>query len=268
MKKIVLLFLLSIYSTFLFAQVGIETSSPQGALDINGDLTLRKELRLKGTPSMQGDPGQNGQVLFSQDGSNEPMWKFVEIPFLEQGQIQLKYSYAVADEVGIQFPTGAGDGLDVSSLGAPLTNAWTQIPGLQTDIEISHSVNKINLLFQSGVEIPNTYDSESTNSYFVRYICGVFMNDVLVALRGDQINGITNKNAKNQGVYTLSYVLSDVAEGNHTLKVACRKVRTSSGNYSLAIGRTLSTGTQIANNFMLSSNLKIDVMEYITNEDD
>jgi len=268
MKKIVLLFLLFIYSTFLFAQVGIETISPQSSLDINGDLTLRKELRLKGTPSVVGDPGQNGQVLFSQDGSNEPMWKFVEIPFLEEGQIQLKYSYANSDQVGIEFPTGAGDLNDVSTLGETLSSAWTQIPGLQTQIEINQSQNRLALFFQSGVEMPNTYNSENTSNYFVRYSCGVFMDNVLVALRGDQINGVNNKNAKNQGVYTLSYVLSDIPTGTHTLKVACRKIRTSpNGNYALAIGKPLSSGTNVANNFMLSSNFKVDLMEYITNED-
>lgn len=267
MKKALSYFLLLFYSTYLFAQVGIETVLPQSALDINGDLTLRKELRLKGTSTIAGDPGQSGQVLFSQDGSNEPMWKFVEIPFLEQGQIQLKYSYAIVDEVGIQFASGPGDGVDLSTLGSPLTNAWTQIPGLQTTVEVNHPANKINLLFQSGVEMPNTYNSENSTSYFVRYACGVFMNDQLVALRGDQINGVNNKNAKNQAIYTLSYVLSDMPAGTYTLKVACRKIRTSTGgNYELAIGRALSSGTQVANNFMLSSNLKVDVMEYITND--
>ncbi len=249
------------------AQVGIETQSPQTALDVNGDLTLRKELRLKGTSSTAGNPGQDGQVLFSQDGSNEPMWKFVNVPFLEEGQIQLKYSYAVVDEVGIQFSTGAGDLDDVSSLGETLSNAWTEIPGMETEIDVNRPVNRVALMFQSGVEMPNTYNSENTSKYFVRYTCGVFMNDELVALRGDQINGINNKNTKNQGIYTLSYILSDVEVGTHTLKVACRKIRTNSGgDYALAIGAPLNTGTNVANNFMLSSNFKIDVMEYIIND--
>ncbi len=266
MKKLLLHFVMLLYSTFLFAQVGIETTSPQSSLDINGDLTLRKELRLNGTSSVQGDPGQNGQVLFSQDGSNEPMWKFVEVPFLEEGQIQLKYSYANSDQVGIEFPTGTGDLNDVSTLGQTLNTNWKQIPGLETEIVMHRSHNRVALFFQSGIEMPNTYSAENPANYFVRYSCGVFMNNVLVALRGDQINGINNKDAKNQGIYTLSYVLSDIPIGTHTLKVACRKIRTSpGGNYALAIGKPLSTGTNVANNFMLSSSFKVDVMEYITN---
>lgn len=256
----------SCHLIFLHAQVGIETQNPQTQLDVNGDVTLREELRIGGTPTIIGDPGEFGQVLFSQEDSNKPVWKFVNIPFLEEGQIQLKYSYAVQDQVGIQFPTGAGDGDDFSFLGETFNSTWTLIPGLETDIEVMRLKNKVSVFLQSGVEMPNTYNAENGARYFVRYACGIFMNEKLIAIRGDQINGVNNKNAKNQEIYTLSYVLSDLEIGQYNLKVACRKVRTSSENYALAIGRTLNPGTQVANNFMLSSNLKIDVMEYILND--
>lgn len=265
MKNFILAFLCQLMC--MHAQVGVNTEHPQTELDVNGDLTLRKELRVGGTSSIAGNPGEYGQVLFSQDDSHKPIWKFVNVPFLEEGQIQLKYSYAVQDQVGIQFPTGAGDADDLSELGESLNTTWTQIPGLETNIEVKRPINKVSVFLQSGVEMPNTYNAENGSRYFVRYACGVFMNNKLIAVRGDQINGVNNKNAKNQEVYTLSYVLSDLEIGNYNLKVGCRKIRTSTnGNYALAIGRTLSTGTQVANNFMLSSNLKIDVMEYIIND--
>lgn len=264
MKLILLTFLINF--GLASAQVGIETESPQSDLDVNGDVTIRQELRLKGTPTTQGNPGQIGQVLFSQEGSNEPTWKFVNVPFIEEGQIQLKYSFATIDEIGIQFPAGTGDLDDLSVLGETLDNAWTEIPGIETTVEIKGSQNKVSLMFQSGVEMPNTYSADNMTKFYVRYVCGAFMDNTLVALRGDQLNGVNNKNNKNQGIYTLSYILSNVPSGQHTFKVACRKIRTSpGGNYALAIGRPLSTGTQVANNFMLGSNLKIDVMEYVTN---
>lgn len=264
MKLILLTFLINF--GLASAQVGIETESPQSDLDVNGDVTIRQELRLKGTPTTQGNPGQIGQVLFSQEGSNEPTWKFVNVPFIEEGQIQLKYSFAVVDEIGIEFPTGPGDLNELNALGTTLNSSWTEIPGLRTNIEVQKPVNKVSILFQSGVEMPNTYNPEVDAKYYVRYACGIFQNDVLVALRSDQVNSLNNKNAKNQGLFTLSYVLSNVPEGNHVYKVACRKIKTSTGgSYALAIGKPLSSGTQIANNFMLSSNLKIDVMEYVVN---
>jgi hypothetical protein len=264
--KLTLLSMLCLF-VHLSAQVGINTESPQSPLDVNGDLSLRKELRLKGTPTTQGNPGQNGQVLFSQDGTNEPMWKFVNVPFIEEGQIQLKYSFAAIDEVGIQFPTGPGDLTPLSSLGDPLNSSWTEIPQLETEIEIQKNQNEVSIIFQTGVEMPNVYNPSDTNKRFVKYACGVFQDGILVAIRADQINGIVKKNAKNQSIFTLSYILSNVPEGTHTYQVACRKISTSpSGNYELGIGRALSTGPQVANNFMLGSNLKIDVMEYVVNE--
>ncbi len=267
MKNFFTLFTFLCCLFYSHAQVGINTDSPQSNLDVNGDLTLRKELRLGGTPTAVGNPGQYGQVLFSQENSHQPVWKFVDVPFLEEGQIQLKYSYAESDETGIQFPTGAGDNDDISVIGEPLNNTWTEIPGLQTEIKVKKPVNKVSFFFQSGIEMPNTYDAESSNYYYVRYTCGLFLNDELIAVRADQIEGVNNKNAKNQSVFTLSYVMTDLpVADDHVLKVACRKIRTNSGgNYELAIGRSLSSGTQIANNFMLSSNLKVDVMEYIIN---
>ncbi|MET3732827.1 hypothetical protein [Moheibacter stercoris] len=265
--RIFLIFCLCVPLNFVYAQVGIQTNQPQSDLDVNGDVSLRQELRLKGTSTVTGNPGQNGQVLFSQDGTNEPMWKFVNVPYIEEGQIQLKYSFAVVDQVGIDFPSGAGDLDELSSLGESLNSTWTQIPGLATQLEIKKSLNKVALIFQTGVEMLNTYNPEVDVKNFVRYICGVFQNDILVAVRADQVNSSNNKNSKNQGLYTLSYILTNVPVGEHTYKVACRKIKTSTGgNYPLAIGKTLVTGAQVANNFMLSSNLKIDVMEYVVNE--
>jgi hypothetical protein len=262
------LILLTMVSTLMctYAQVGINTESPQSPLDINGDLSLRQELRLKGNSTVQGNPGLNGQVLFSQDGTNEPMWKFVNVPFIEEGQIQLKYSFATVDEVGVLFPTGAGDLNPISTLGELLNGTWTIIPGLETEIQIQKEQNEVALMFQTGVEMPNVYNPSDTNKRFVKYACGIFDNDVLVAIRADQIHGIVKKNAKNQSIFTLSYILGNMPLGTHSIKVACRKISTSpSGNYELAIGRTLSTGSQVANNFMMGSNLKVDVMEYVVN---
>lgn len=250
----------------LSAQVGINTEQPQSHLDINGDLSLRQELLLKGNATTQGNPGQNGQVLFSQDGTQEPMWKFVNVPFIEEGQIQLKYSFATIDEVGILFPTGEGDLNPLSNLGDPLDGTWTIIPGLETEIEIQKEQNEVALMFQTGVEMPNVYNPSDTNKRFVKFACGVFQNGVLVGIRADQINGIVKKNAKNQSIFTLSYILGNVSLGTHTFQVACRKISTSpSGNYELAIGRPLATNPQVANHFMLGSNLKVDVMEYVVN---
>ncbi len=53
MKKI--LFITSFLLAFLGnAQVGINTPNPTNTLDVNGDLTIRKELRTGGTDVLKG----------------------------------------------------------------------------------------------------------------------------------------------------------------------------------------------------------------------
>lgn len=249
---------------FVYSQVGINTNSPQSELDINGDVTLRKELRIGGTTTTLGNPGQFGQVLFSQEGTNLPIWKFVNVPFLENGQIQLKYSYAMKDQNGILFSNGPGDQTNLSTIGDQLTPNWKVIDGLKTTIEVKKNKNEVAIFFQSGTEIPSTYNQ---NERYVRYTCGVFLDNKLIAVRGEQIRGVPKKNNKNQEVFTLSRVISNVEVGTHELQVACRKIKTNiNGDSTLAIGRSLNYDNPTANDFMLSSNLKVDVMEYIEND--
>src|SRR5690606_16019653 len=82
------------------AQVGINTENPHTALDVNGSIQLRQELRVNG------NPGEPGEIYFSKGNIDEPEWKEVNVPFLEEGQYQLINTYAVSDEVGIDY-TGA-----------------------------------------------------------------------------------------------------------------------------------------------------------------
>lgn len=79
------------------AQVGINTETPQSALDVNGSIQLRNELQINGTP------GTAGQVYFSQGNAAVNDWKNVNVPFLEDGQYQLVNTYAVKNQVGIDF---------------------------------------------------------------------------------------------------------------------------------------------------------------------
>jgi len=240
-------------------QVGIKTENPEKDLDINGDISLRKELRIGGNEFMKGDPGQYGQVLISQGTNVPPKWKFLNIPFLEDSEIKLQQSYAIMDETGIDFATGAGDGNYIGALNEPLTGLWKKIAGLTTTISVNRPKNKVAFFFQTGVEMSYTAGASNT-----RYICGVFMDKQLKALRGDQINLFSAKTSNHQALFTLIYTLDNVSVGSHYIDVACRKTFTDGPATSFAIGKTApSIATAITNNFMLKSNLKIDIMEYI-----
>jgi hypothetical protein len=59
----------------------------------------------------------------------------------------------------------------------------------------------------------------------VDFICGIFKNDKLVALRPDGITAIDT--APTQSIFTLNYTEENVPTGNYTVDVACRKISSS-----------------------------------------
>jgi hypothetical protein len=67
-------------SGILFSQtgnVGINTTTPQKTLHVNGSLQLTNELNLGGTASTAGSSGLSNQVLVSQGAGNPAIWKNV-----------------------------------------------------------------------------------------------------------------------------------------------------------------------------------------------
>lgn len=97
MTKLFLSVVSALYLSSTLAQVGINTETPQSALDVNGSIQLRHELRVKGTA------GQPGEIYFSRGNINDPQWIGVNIPFVEEGQYQLVNTYAKSDQLGIDF---------------------------------------------------------------------------------------------------------------------------------------------------------------------
>lgn len=256
----ILLFCVS--SCFAFAQVGIGTNNPKTTLDVAGDLNLRRELRVGGTTSVNGNAGIAGQVLVSSGNSTAPTWKSVNTPFASAGDYQLVNTKVLFDRTGINFAANANNtsASYISTLGENIsTNGWIQISGLQTTILVEQENNTLSLVFQTGVE-SNSGGSDITDNRLVKYMCGVFQNDLLVAFRGDELLDVHRKDANNEGVYTLSYSVDDLPVANHVFKVACRRIQTTAGTYQFAIGTPI-TSSAISNAFMLQSIIKIELLE-------
>ena len=254
--------LFGISSCLVFAQVGIGTNNPKTTLDVAGDLNLRRELRVGGTASVNGNAGTAGQVLVSSGNSAVPTWKSVNTPFASAGDYQLVNTKVLFDRTGINFSANTNNtpAAYISTLGENIsTNGWVQIPGLQTTILVEQEGNTLSLIFQTGVE-SNSGASTITDNRLVKYMCGVFQNDLLVAFRGDEILDVHRKDANNEGVYTLSYSVDDLPVANHVFKVACRRIQTTAGTYEFAIGRPI-TSSAISNAFMLQSVIKIELLE-------
>lgn len=246
------------------SQVGINTTNPRSTLDINGDLTIRNELKVGGTATTTGIPGSDKYLLVSQGPNTAPQWKASKVGFYEAGEYRIIESRFTTDQVGINFGNvSPGDGVATSTTGETLTQAspkWTEITGLATNFNISNADNRVNLNFQTGIEMS---DVGTLDSQFVRFVCGIFVDNILVSLRSDQINGVYGKGNKNQSIFTLNYIIQNLAVGSHVAKVGCRRITSSNNGYHFAIGRTTTDGTQVANNFMLGSILKFNTHEKV-----
>lgn len=258
--------LLSIYAN---AQVGIGTAKPKSILDVNGKTTLRKELRVGGTSSQPGNAGLNGQVLVSQGEGLPPVWKSLNVSFMEEGQYKLINSYLSSDQTGIvSLSNGvAGDGIYTNNVGDNITNTakgkWKKIDGLKNTITIKNGKNRLTYQFQTGIEMkaPTATTIES-----VRFTCGVFRNGLLVAVRPDRIasNNNSGKNGLQEYIFTLNYTEQDVPIGVHNIEIACRKIDASNTSSEFAVGRNVETSSGGSSAFTLESTMKVDVIEYVS----
>lgn len=58
-----------------YAQVGIQTSTPQKALHVNGSLQVVNEINVGGNASTAGSAGTTGQILTSNGAAAAPSWQ-------------------------------------------------------------------------------------------------------------------------------------------------------------------------------------------------
>ncbi|WP_160137076.1 hypothetical protein [Chryseobacterium sp. c4a] len=269
MKKIIFCCVVGFFSFYAHAQVGIGTPKPKSTLDVNGKTTLRKELRVGGTSTKAGNAGLNGQVLVSQGEGKSPVWKSINVPFMEEGQYKLINSYLSSDQVGVtELSNGIqGDGVSRNNVGDDIKDAskgkWVKIAGLKNSFMIKNGKNRLTYQFQTGVEMRAPQSTISDN---VRFACAVFRNDKLVAVRPDRVASSNNsgKAGIQDYVFTLNYTEINVPVGIQNLEIACRKISTSNVNSQFAIGRDVQSSNGASNAFTLESNMKIDVIEYVT----
>lgn len=270
MKKTVYCCIAGLLTTIqAYAQVGVGTSAPNSVLDINGKTTLRKELRVGGTSTSAGNPGLNGQVLVSQGEGLPPAWKSLNVSFIEEGQYRLINSYLSTDQTGITTLSNGilGDNVYKNSVGDDITDTtkgkWIKIPGLENNFTIKDSRNRLTYQFQTGVEMKA---SSATTSQNVSFVCGVFRNGRLVAVRPDKVASTNNseKNGMQEYVFTLNYTEPNVPAGAQKIEVACRKINASSSNAQFTIGRNVSNTNNVSNAFNLESMMKVDIIEYVS----
>ncbi|AZA59088.1 hypothetical protein [Chryseobacterium shandongense] len=215
--------ILSLFSIGLYAQVGINTSTPAGTLDINGDLNVRNELRIGGTNTVKGDAGAAGTIFHHNANLSVNDWKSIKVAD-GQGSMSIFSVNTLTDQTGATF-SGANGLTSPYVENSAIDNTWTVLSGTQDTFSISSSTNKVVFLFQTTAQKTGNGSSSSG------FACGIFLDDLLKAVRTDVVLG-TDGSYK---IFNLNATLSNIVpKNNYSVKVACTKRNLNSG--TLGIG--------------------------------
>ncbi|SKB72791.1 hypothetical protein SAMN05660477_00845 [Soonwooa buanensis] len=245
------LYILGIFINIaLKAQVGINTTSPQKMLDVNGDLNIRKELRVEGTDLIKGNSGSMGQlykvktVLPNQILTDS--WKTVQIA-KGTGSLSLFYLNTVKDTEGVEFDKNnlAAQYVLNESFTAPNPNNdstkknWAWIKNAKDVFTVTKSDNKSKAILSLQTVVQITANTTSSASF----ACGIFVSkdgglEQLKAVRNDVVRGPSGA----YKVYNLNVTLDELSPGIYTVRAACANRNlnlTSVPSTKLGIGKAM-----------------------------
>lgn len=207
---------------FSYAQVGINTKTPQKTLHVNGSLQLVNELNVGGNTSTTGSAGNEGQVLKSNGPGKAPSWQnLAGVPNATGTVIVVDGEFIVAQEIVVQ-----------------MTADYTAAASSGTDA-IGNLTNEI-------IDNENRYSgSASTNSFTVSAngVYQVTMNAQLSANNGSApVVGIWN-DTKNEWVARVNdrFTASNGQLQTYTLITSIPML--TSDTYSFRINNTASSVT-------------------------
>lgn len=234
MKQILLISLL-FFGALLNAQVGINTATPVNRLDINGDLNVRKEIRIGASAATKGSSGPKGTLFHNNANLNVNDWKDVKVAD-GMGSMSLFSMTTVFDKVGARF---SGDNGSTSPYAEDLdynTN-WTVLTGTVSKFSITNAINKVTFTFQTTAQKTINPNSNTTNANAsISFACGIFVDDKLKAVRTDVVLGGDGTNK----IFNLNATLTNLPQKkDYNVKAACVKRNLNSG--TLGIGRAVNT---------------------------
>lgn len=164
--KFLTILLLIISASFLKAQVGVNTTTPQKTLHVNGSLQVVNELNVGGDASKAGDAGTAGQILTSNGAGTAPSWQTLNI---HSGTIS--NAYYVQGTTGLTIP--AGTTADVPGVTITLTVPAGRTQTFLFNI-LGYAVNPspgtgkssqgVFSLLQNGTKISSAYASNVGNA--------------------------------------------------------------------------------------------------------
>lgn len=232
--KLYINILLVIFSySYTYSQVGINTKNPTKTLDINGDLNLRKELRLAGSDSSLGDAGTLNQVLQVKDNEYPTnVWKTYKVAD-GTGSLSLYYLNTTIDKVGLFFnSTGSITSYELDSNDA----GWSFMTNNKDNFVVKDATNssKVTLSFQTTVQINRSSNSTGNSASFA---CGIFMKKnnegfKLKAVRSDVVRGEPGS----YKIFNLNVTLDKLEQGSYEIQAACRNRQLGSNTTLVNIG--------------------------------
>jgi hypothetical protein len=256
MKKLLLTILVSIAS-YAYSQVGINTTTPNATVDVNGDLSIRGKIYVGGNDTTLGSPGVNGQVLVSSGPGAPPKWLKLNIPDGEQ-KYYLIYNNTFEDNVGIEFTSSENTGNNVYTRGtlfSSLTN-WKKIPGMTQTFDVYSDENKVYFTFETVAQIATVSSTDYLDA--TEFACGIFVDG---KLEGVRLNSVEQPSIAVSSfvTHTMLHVSENVSVGTHTLDVACTRRANYDNTYLIGIGKGVNATN--LNNFMAKSTMKVEVFE-------
>lgn len=222
------------------AQVGVGTTTPVNTLDINGDLTVRKEVRVGGNNTVKGNAGNAGDIFHNSSESVVNDWKSIKIAD-GQGSMSLYSMNTNSDTVGITF-SGSNGSTSPYLENQVLDNSWVVLTGTVDNFSITNAVNKVVFSFQTTAQKANNSNSSTG------FACGIFVDNRLKAVRTDVLIG----NEGTYKIFNLNATLENMPQkNNYNVKAACTKRNLNSG--------TLGLGTAVNPSF-LNTNMSQSVL--------
>lgn len=262
-KNFILFFLLAV-NLSMYSQVGINTENPQTTLDINGDFQIRGEFRAGSSTVDSVAVGKPGQYLISKGPGLPPAWGDMEMPVLNTGDYVLRDTQFAEDRIGITIT-----GVTTSTLtdGSTLDAQWTVLEGLTTSITTSKDKNRIMLTAQTVIQSPLV--PAGTSDDWSSALCGIFIGTKGAARSTFKLIAVRQGYMKGGHYPQLAFFLSssydDLLTGEYDVVVAYQRNGGSASHTDLPLhvgqGFDTGTGTQVANNFMNKSVVRVDVFE-------
>ncbi|MCW1961700.1 hypothetical protein [Chryseobacterium viscerum] len=160
MKKLLLPIVL-LTSLNVYSQVGIQTSTPQKTLHVNGSLQVVNEVNVGGTATTAGSPGISGQILTSQGPGTAPAWQTLNTVSGSVNGAMYVQGLSEATATAGQTIDVPGVTLNVTVPPGRTQTLLFTILGYALDITTGSTSQGVFTLLQNGTKISSAYVSKA-----------------------------------------------------------------------------------------------------------